>query len=556
MTEFSVAKLYFSDGNAASRTFFAALFKKINLDDFQDMFFREYYRSGNVFIFRFDGLVKAIDIAKITQVFGEKEKFLDIEAGGKISLPFKYIILNPADIQIMNSASFVTGTYYKFLSVFEIEALRNPQTEEDQEIFDGLDDATKKLINSRTTTGVLIKLDSDKMISVFYKKQSYESFAVPMGYPVLEHINFKAEMQKMDMALMRTTQQAILLITMGAEPDKGGINQANLAAMQSLFENQSVGRVLISDYTTKGEFLIPNIWELLGPQKYEVVNADIQNGLNNILMGNNEKFANQSIKVQIFVERLKKAREAFLNNFLIPEIKRISKELGFKVFPNPHFSDINLRDEIEWSRIVTRLCEIGALTVEETLTAVESGRLPSPQESIESQKAFRLEKDSGAYEPISGGPFTQLKIAKITADMQLAKQAMMPKVNGRPTGSKAPQKTKQVRPIGGSEQNYSLKQVTSNMILASELAKDVEAKLLKKHKLKELNTEQKDFAQTLTEIIIANEETNDWKKKIKDYLEDPVDKNPERIEKVLEIAAYHQLDQYMAAILSHSVKDI
>ncbi len=48
----------------------------------------------------------------------------------------------------------------------------------------------------------------------------------------------------------------------------------------------------------------------------------------------------------------------------------------------------------------------------------------------------------------------------------------------------------------------------------------------------------------------------DWKKKIKDYLEDPVDKNPERIEKVLEIAAYHQLDQYMAAILSHSVKDI
>ena len=78
-----------------------------------------------------------------------------------------------------------------------------------------------------------------------------------MGYPVLDDLNWKTEMKKMDMAVARTMQQTVLLVTMGTDPDKGGVNQNNLAAMQSLFENQSVGRVLIADYTTKAQFVIP-----------------------------------------------------------------------------------------------------------------------------------------------------------------------------------------------------------------------------------------------------------------------------------------------------------
>ena len=57
-------------------------------------------------------------------------------------------------------------------------------------------------------------------MAVFYKKQDYEPFAVPMGYPVLEDINWKQEMKQMDMAVARTTNQAILLITMGTKASK------------------------------------------------------------------------------------------------------------------------------------------------------------------------------------------------------------------------------------------------------------------------------------------------------------------------------------------------
>ena len=328
MTEFSSSKIYFKGGSQKSRDFFEALFNKINLWSFQDKFFREYYRSGNVFMYRFDTSIKEDDLIKITQTFG-------ISKAASVTLPARYIIINPADIQIGGNISFVTNKFYKVLSDYELERLRSPRTEEDKEVYESLPQETKDNIQKKANVAIM-PLDSHRLVAVFYKKQDYEPFSVPMGFPVLEDINAKAEMRKMDMAIARTMQQAILLITMGTDPDKGGINQKNLEAMQALFQNESVGRVLIADYTTKAEFVVPPIADLLDPKKYEVIDRDIQIGLNNILIGS-EKFANTSIKVQVFIERLKQAREAFINEFLTPEIIRMSKSLGFKNYPTPYF---------------------------------------------------------------------------------------------------------------------------------------------------------------------------------------------------------------------------
>ena len=54
MTEFSLGSIYFRGGSKKSRAFFDALFNRLNIWSFQDQFFREYYRSGNVFVYRFD----------------------------------------------------------------------------------------------------------------------------------------------------------------------------------------------------------------------------------------------------------------------------------------------------------------------------------------------------------------------------------------------------------------------------------------------------------------------------------------------------------------------
>jgi hypothetical protein len=525
MTEFSSSKIYFKGGSQKSRDFFEALFDKINLWSFQDKFFREYYRSGNVFIYRFDTNIKEDDLIKITQTFG-------VSKAASVILPARYIIINPADIQIGGNISFVSNKFYKVLSDYELERLRNPRTQEDQEVYDALPDDVKENIKKKTNSAVM-PLDTARLVAVFYKKQDYEPFSVPMGYPVLEDINAKAEMRKMDMAVTRTTQQAILLVTMGTDPDKGGVNQKNLEAMQTLFQNESVGRVLIADYTTKAEFVIPAIADLLDPKKYEVIDRDIQIGLNNILIGD-EKFANQSIKVQVFIERLKQAREAFINEFLFPEIVRISKSLGFKNYPTPYFEDIDLKDDIQYARVYNRLVELGVLTPEEGLTAIETGRLPDPEASLESQIKYKELRDQGYYTPLIGGSQPQA---------------------GRPAGSSTPQSTKNVSPIGTGQQSraeFSAKKVSENFALASKLEEHVSDLVKQKFNIKRLNKQQKSIIDDITKMIVANENVEQWIETAYSYVESPVDKNQDNIKETLEIASNHQVDSYIAGILRNS----
>mgnify|MGYP001165012905 FL=1 len=575
MSEFSCSDIYLTGGSKKSRDFFRALFDKINVWNLQDKFFREYYRSGNVFVYRFDSKIRKSDLNKMTQTFGLAA------ANDKYVIPAKYTILNPADIQTGGNISFNASVYYKVMNGYELSRLRNPQTDEDKEVLKGLPPETREQIAKKGNASVVMPLNKEKICAVFYKKQDYEPLAVPMGYPVLDDINYKAEMKKMDMAVSRTMQQTILLVTMGTDPDKGGVNQNNLSAMQNLFTNESVGRVLIADYTTKAQFVIPEIGNILDPKKYQVVDRDIAMGLTAMVTGSDEKFANQSIKVEMFISRLKQARQAFLNQFLMPEIKRISKSLGFKNYPKVNFHKLSLRDDPTLSRIYARFVEMGILTPEEGMQAIENGRLPLPEDSIESQEDLKSLKEKGLYEPLVGGPYTQKEMQGEQMDMQVKMQekSLEQKENeppkqappaakpsnetGRPAGTDAPQTTKKVTPIGAKytkegkkykEYNFLLSKVKDSFIAADKLNKRVETSLKRKHKIKELDEQQKAIAFDITKVIVANEEPENWTKKVKEYVANPVDTNPDRIEQIQSLAAEHQVDDYLASILYLSKK--
>ena len=97
-----------------------------------------------------------------------------------------------------------------------------------------------------------------------------------------------------------------------------------------------------------------------------------------------------------------------------PDFKRICRQLGFKNFPTPHFEDIDIKDAIQFNRIYTRLIELGVLTPEEGVRAIETGRLPDSEESVESQGNLKPLKDGGFYEPVIGGPFTQKEMQNKT----------------------------------------------------------------------------------------------------------------------------------------------
>jgi hypothetical protein len=348
-------------------------------------------------------------------------------------------------------------------------------------------------------------------------------------------------MKKIDQAICRTIENVILLITMGNEPSKGGINHKNIQAMQNLLRNQSVGRVLVADYTTKAEFLIPDMNKVLGYEKYKIVNEDIKEGLQNILIGS-EKFANTTVKAQVFFERLKEARNAFLNDFLQPQLDLIFRNLGFKgKCPQAKFEEVSIKDETQFNRVVTRMMELGILPPEEGLRVIETGIYPTPEELVAAQEKFVQQREQGYYNPIVGGvPMIPPPIPNIPSAAPI-KKTSTPNERGRPIGAKA--------------SVFAKEAIAKTMSETKNLNALVEVALKKKYSKKSLSSDQKKIAAGISEAIIIGAENNKWSELASQVVNDPsvLDKLG-ILNSIQELAAEHQLDTYSASLLYHSTK--
>lgn len=515
-TEFANSKLSFRGKNKRSIKFFNEWYKKINGWSLSERFFREWFRSGNVFIYKF--------LYNITNP--EVNKMSRAEVAKKI--PLRYTILNPADMRAEGSATFINFNYYKMLNSYELARLKVPKTEDEKRFMESLPVSVREQIKRGELPE--IPIDTEYLTAVFCGKQDYEALSVPMYYPVLFDIDLKLEFKKMEKVIARTADYMILLITAGDKDRDANTNSRILSALQDLFEMESVGRVLVSDYSTKAEFVLPDLNKILGPDKYQVVNQDIANGLMNIFWGD-EKYANSMTKIKVFLERLSSARQAFLNNFLIPEMEMIASELGFTEIPEPVFDEVDLKEEIEYMKVYTRLAEIGMLTPEELFETFETHSLPLSENSIEAQNKFKELKEKGLYEPIIGGQ----------------KKDALGQPAGRPAGTKAPQTTKKVSPIGASK--FSLQKISDNIKLVNDLSEAVESKYREINKIKRLSSKQKDLCWSVTESIISSKNSNEWQESIAAFIENPI-VNPD--EKTLNIAAEHNVSLFLAGLLKQS----
>ncbi len=552
MAEFANSEIQLKGGNAKSREFIYKWFEKINLWKIRDQYFREYYRSGNIFMYRVDGKFTSEDFQKLTKVYG------GISPG---KIPIKYIFLNPYDIMAHRATTFKEGQYFKVLSEYDLERLQNPKTDYDKQVFDNLPQEIKEDLqnNSYPRDGVKVPLPEDNITHSFYKKQDYEPFAIPFGFPVLDDINYKIELKKIDQAICRTIENVILLITMGAEPEKGGINPRNLEAMQKLFQNESVGRVLVSDYTTKADFIIPDLRKVVGPDKYQIVNQDIREGLQNIIVGD-ERYSNTQVKAEIFLERLKESRNAFLNDFLQEQIKMVCENMGFRQYPTAQFEEIDIKDEVQLQRVATRLIELGILTPEQGINAIKTGIYPNPEDLSLSQEDYLEDRRGGKYNPLVGGtPSVEAPGQK--EDRDLRKQQIEEKPAAPQTVNQTPNQTG--RPAGTSDipqQNNSSKDSISPedikeiIYKAESLSSYIKSGILKKHNKKRLTKQQKGLIGELCESIICSSSKDEWEELAEKCINDhTIIASLSVIPEVLDISQEKELGLYPSAIYYHSM---
>lgn len=537
--EFSCQPLYIKTSNDTVKTFFTEWFHAIGMPKLLEEFMRERYRSGNVFLYKFSGKFGPAYYKHFQQSFGAANN----------RIPIRYTLLNPASVFVPTGLTF-PYTYTRLLSIYEIERLRHPMTEQDKQVFNDLPQFVKDQIKVTTAypQGIYIPMEPERLRFSFYKKQSYEPLATPMCWPVLPAVEWKLTLMKMDKALARTIEHAILLVTTGETGTEfnggNGINPTNITRLQNLFSNQTIGRVLVADYTTEAEWLIPPLEDLLGPQKYEVVNQDILDGLQSIMGGGKdaEKFANAQTKVKIFIQRLKEGQEAFLNDFLMPEIIQICDDMGFRTVPKVGFRAIDLQDDTVVARIYTQLAQLGILTGKQTVKAIETGILPDADEMDDAQVQYVKDRNTGQYLPLVG--------ASLQDDAAEQPGATSGGPVGRPAGPGMKMPNRKSGKIGTkANEAFSIKAYVDNLKASQTLTQTVGAAMMKRAKVEQLNPAQIKIVHSLADIIMATEPRAKWDDAVAAVIKSP-SKVPDEVAKELEeLAAEYDIDNRDAILL-------
>ena len=294
--------------------------------------------------------------------------------------------------------------------------------------------------------------------------------------------------------------------------------------------------MLVSDYTTNAEFIIPDLNKVLGSEKYKVLNEDIKQGLQNVVVGE-EKYGATQVKAQIFIDRLKEARNAFLSDFLQKEIKRVSNELGFRSYPTAVFKDIDMRDETQLMRVSTRLMELGIITPQQGMEMFHTGKFPKAEEIQPAQDKFVEDREKGYYNPIVGGvPMIEGASPSAGPNQQA----------GRPEGTSG-------IPQENSEATYSRKNIEKTIHELETARASIKKEMKEKLNIKRFSKKNEAMLDSLCEAVVCSTPAENWTQKAiscvsnREQLED-LDILPG----ILEISAKHDLDYYAAAILYHS----
>lgn len=557
----SSTELFFEGGNSESRDFFEAWWKRIGGVKTREQFNRELFRSGSIYMYRVDGTMTPESAKKIKQIYAR---------AASIDIPLRYIFLNPVNIGVINTLNFDNPLYYRILNKVELNLIKNSGNPDSQELYKSLPTAIKEYFDGAGLNKP-VPIDPKKLHVVFYKKQDYEPFAVPIGYSVLDSLELKLAMQKSDAVISRTVEYAMLVVTMGAKKDEGGTNPESLRLLKEAFKSGNVGRVLISDYTTKAEFVIPDLNKIISPEKYKVVNEDIATGLVNIFFATEGgNIANLAGKLRVFSEKINSAQNLFVNEFINPEIKRISRLLGFRNYPSARLGKFSLEDPSQMMRVYAQLLQLGVLTPKDGLEAMETGIFPNYEDLHLNQEALKLDKDKGLFQPLQGGPFSQNEIVKLNHEyalktldkqskiQQKSQPANPPNSNSKPALEikNAPNQKKVPQPTGrppGAKASISMAKLVDNIKLHGQLIDAVTLAYQEKNGSSDLTQDDKNNILTLVRSVTECEIPKNWLAKAKKYIDKPKTPSLDKIIEMEEFASEYDVGLDTASILYHSI---
>jgi hypothetical protein len=287
-----------------------------------------------------------------------------------------------------------------------------------------------------------------------------------------------------------------------------------------------------------------------------------------------ERYSNTQVKAQIFLERLKEARDAFLNDFLLPQVKLVCQNLGFRKYPTIKFQEIDLKDEVQLQRVTTRLMELGILTPEQGVQTIKTGLYPETHDLVDKQEAYIEERQKGYYTPLVGGqplmpdledeegegepentnqPESEQPTVKNVVDDESIEPGAGPVTIGRP---RKKVKQERGRPTGSNKRDnlkLTTKGVQEVVYKIENLLTFAQKEMRGAHNIKRLSKEKKTLLDELCKTIVISTPQEGWEEKATSCIKDFGGiEGLAPLPGVLEASQEHQLEIYPAALVHHA----
>lgn len=384
--------------------------EEVKIAELLENIFLEYYRSGNVTIYRSE------QSAKVTKSTKGRGKTSITE----YSFPAGYTILNPMNVIVEGSLLFNQEIIKLQLNEELSKLVKDTSTP--QSVLNSLPSDFIKAIRSG---GTYVTLDPEYVTRITRKRQPYERYATPYVERVFEPILYKQKLRMMDMSTIEGLINQLVTVTVGDKDFPA--TDDDLKAIAELFQTPNKAYTVFWNHTLKVTFHKPEGIDTLTDDKYKQVNDDILAGLGVsrvLLDGQGANFSTAWVSILSLIERLENAR-AKVNAWLVGEYKHIAEKNNLKTYPKPRFNRMNLREDTYIRDVLLAMYDRGLIDEEDIL--VETGR--DYESIIEMKKRNDKNKDlflppeqpfqgegkesSGGRPTGSGGSYSKRKTAPV-----------------------------------------------------------------------------------------------------------------------------------------------
>jgi len=343
--------------NSKIQEYYETWFEKVQGTQVSERFLNLLYRMAEVNIRRF--------FTEAAEVTMEGKDFKKSSEPKKSRIPLKYTFYHPLSIENLlgEASAFLGKSIYAIIIPEEIKSLINSNDPKSKALIALIPPEIVQAVRNKQP----IIIPEDELSVYYYRKDSWDNWAYPMIYPILNDINILNKMKLADLTALDTLISKIRVWKLGNLENKIMPGQTGMDNFQALLTNNSGGGAIDIIWNPAIELLeTQDSTNILGEEKYIPIYNSIYTGLgiSQALAGDSKGGqSTTSISLKTFIERLDYGRN-LLKSFWENEFKIVQKAKGFAQPAVLQFDKPTLTDEVSERKLLLDLCDRNIISYE------------------------------------------------------------------------------------------------------------------------------------------------------------------------------------------------